>query len=368
MNPFILRGYIDQSTFCDRSTETASIILAIENQQDVTLYANRRLGKSALIRHVFHLIKKQYNCIYCDIWGTVSVREFSQALANAVLQSDIITKKTFTKTVADFIKAIGASISIGIDGRPSIDIMYHDDKQMFRNVGEIFRFLESLSVPVVLAVDEFQEIRKYEKIPLEAKLRTYVQQSKNIRFIFSGSEKHIINDIFNEYNQPFYQSTRMMELGKIEEDTYLDFIHRHFKKANKNLSVDIIRYILGFTHRHTYYVQAICNYIFSLKIMPLTIQDFELAYRDFLLEKKVFYEEIPNRLTRQQFGCLKAIAVSGPVSAITTASFLNLSEVKNPSSMQRIIKTLVDKQFIIYEDNAYRLYDVFLEHYLKMIH
>ena len=42
--------------------------------------------------------------------------------------------------------------------------------------------------------------------------------------------------------------------------------------------------------------------------------------------------------------------------------------MKNPGSMQRIIKTLAEKQFIIHEDNACRLYNAFLEYYLKMIH
>lgn len=365
-NPFVLKGYAGPSTFCDREKEKSSIISAIENQQDITLFANRRLGKSALIQHVFHDLKKKCNCIYADLWGTTSINSFSQVLATSAIQSELLSKQSFTKKVTDFIKAIGASISIGMDGRPSIDVMYHDNNQIFRNIGEIFYFLESLSMPVVLAIDEFQEIRKYDEAPLEAKLRTLVEQSKNIRFIFCGSEQHILNDIFNEYNQPFYQSTRMMELGKIDEQAYMDFILDHFHQSRKQLPENIAKFILDFTHRHTYYVQAICNYLYSLKTTPLTIADFEMAYQDYLLEKKVFYEELPHHLTKQQFRCLKAIARDGTVSATTSGSFLKSSGVKNASSMQRIIKTLMEKQFIIKEENAYRLYDVFLEHYLKL--
>jgi hypothetical protein len=75
-------------------------------------------------------------------------------------------------------------------------------------------------------------------------LRTLVQQSKNIRFIFCGSEQHILNDIFNEYNQPFYQSTRMMELGKIDEQAYMDFILDHFHQSRKQLPENIAKFIL----------------------------------------------------------------------------------------------------------------------------
>jgi hypothetical protein len=34
--------------------------------------------------------------------------------------------------------------------------------------------------------------------------------------------------------------------------------------------------------------------------------------------------------------------------------------------MQRVIKSLIEKQFLIKEGKEYRLYDVFLEHYLKL--
>ena len=246
--------------------------------------------------------------------------------------------------------------------------MYHDNNQVFRNLEEIFNFLENLSIPVILAVDEFQEIKKYEDGPLEAKLRSLVQQSKNIRFIFSGSEQHIINQIFNEYNQPFYQSTRMIELSKIPEEGYVDFIKRKFKTGKKKITPKLINYVLNFSYRHTYYVQAVCNYIYSLETMPNSISAFELLYRDYLLEKKVFYAELPQRLTKQQFRCVKAFAKQGMVKSTTSSKFLELSGIKNPSSMQRIIKSLLEKQIIIRENKAYRLYDVFLEHYLKYVY
>ncbi len=367
MNPFLLKGYNGPSSFCDREGETNTLINAVENQQDITLYAYRRLGKSALIHHVFHHLKKKYNCIYSDLWGTISLGGFTKELANAILKSDLISRKSFSKKVSEFIRAIGASISIGADGMPSIDVMYHDKSQTFRSLDEIFAFLEKLSVPVVLAIDEIQEIKKYGEVPLEAKLRSIVQQSKNIHFIFSGSEHHIINHIFNEYSQPFYQSTRMIALPKIPEEKYAAFIKKQFKKEKKQIQPEVIKYILEISYRHTYYVQAICNYLYSLDNAPGSISEFESLYFDYLLEKKVFYTEFPQRLSKQQFKCVKAFAKQGLVSSPTSGKFLEDSEVKNPSSMQRVIKSLINKQIIIKEDNAYRLYDVFLEHYLKYV-
>jgi hypothetical protein len=120
--------------------------------------------------------------------------------------------------MATFLKSIGASFSIGLDGLPSIDVIYSDRKHTFSSLEEIFHFLNKLDIRIVLAIDEFQEIKKYDNhFPLEARLRSLSQQSHNIVFIYSGSEHHLLNEIFTKYNMPFYQSTRMVSIDKIEK-------------------------------------------------------------------------------------------------------------------------------------------------------
>lgn len=366
MNPFLLKGYISSDYFCNRDTENEKIIKGINNQQDITLYALRRLGKSALIHHVFHNLKNEYDCVYSDIWGTTSLNGFINELANAVVQSPLFSKRSPGKKLTDFIKSIGASLSIGNDGKPSLDIVYNNTNQAFNSLEEILYFLNKNRQPVVLAIDEFQEIRKYsDNVPLEAKLRSIAQNCQNIRFIYSGSEHHILTDIFSDYRKPFYQSTRMIELGKIPKNEYRTFIFKQFRKGNKSIDYEIIDHILEISYVHTYYVQAIFNYLYSLSKIPGSISEFETLYYEYISEKKVFYSELPQRLTIPQFTTLKAFALKGFVKSPTSADFLKLAEVKSGSTMQRVMKSLLDKQVIIKEEDAYRLYDVFLEHYLK---
>jgi len=130
---------------------------------------------------------------------------------------------------------------------------------------------------------------------------------------------------------------------------------------------EIIEFILSLSHQHTYYVQAIANYLYSLEIQPKSVKEFELLYRDYILEKSVFYRELPELLTKQQFSVLKAIAKSSTVSNPNSAGFREASKIEGPSSMYRAINSLLDKQLIIKENGSFRLYDVFLEHYLRYI-
>lgn len=366
MNPFLIKGYKSSRYFCDRSIESDKLISAIRNNQDITLFGYRRLGKSALIQHIFHKLNKEYVCIYSDIWGTSSSEDFIKELANGIIQSKIFSKRRFSDKLISLLKSIGASFSIGVDGFPSIDIVYSDRNKNFSNLEELFKFLNQLDVSIVFAIDEFQEIKKYDnQIPFEGKLRSLTQQSNNIVFLYSGSEQHLLNEIFTKYNMPFYQSTRMLSIGKIEKEAYLEFILKQFTKVNREVNSEIIEYILSITYLHTYYVQAIANFLYSQEKLPSSIDEFELLYREFIIEKSVFYSELPELLTKQQFSVLKGVAKSGTVSNPNSAAFMEIAKIRNSSSMFRAINSLLDKQLIIKDEDTLRLYDVFLEHYLK---
>jgi hypothetical protein len=366
MNPFLIKGYISPQYFCNRVKESEMLISAIRNNQDITLFGPRRFGKSALIHHVFHKLQKEYVCVYADIWGTSSSEEFTKELVNGIISSKVFTKQKTSSKLLNLLKSVGASFSIGIDGLPSVDVIYNDRNQQFKSLEELFKFLTQLDIPILFAVDEFQEIKRYDnEVPFEGKLRSLTQQSNNIVFLYSGSEQHLLNEIFNEYSMPFYQSTRMMSIGKIEKKDYYKFIAGKFKKGRKEINSEIINHILDISHTHTYYVQAIANFLYSQEKIPSSISEFDILFREFILEKSVFYSELPERLTKHQFSVLKGIAKTGEVENPNSVDFMGVSKIRSSSSMHRAINSLLSKQLIIKEDDKLRLYDVFLEHYLR---
>ncbi|HZY80449.1 MAG TPA: ATP-binding protein, partial [Cyclobacteriaceae bacterium] len=66
LNPFPLYGYFGPDYICDREKEKDSIVSALRNGRNITLYAPRRIGKTALIHHVFHHLPN-WNCVYLDL-------------------------------------------------------------------------------------------------------------------------------------------------------------------------------------------------------------------------------------------------------------------------------------------------------------
>ena len=55
-NPFIIAGYEAPESFCDRKKETEGLLEALRNGRNVTLTSPRRIGKTGLILHLFHLL------------------------------------------------------------------------------------------------------------------------------------------------------------------------------------------------------------------------------------------------------------------------------------------------------------------------
>ena len=88
-NPFVVYGYEGPDTFCDRKDETAKLKAAIENGRNVTLLAERRIGKTGLIRHFFQGLGREghWATVFVDIFPTSSLVEFTRQFASAVVGS-----------------------------------------------------------------------------------------------------------------------------------------------------------------------------------------------------------------------------------------------------------------------------------------
>lgn len=97
MNPFLLYNYLDPDYFCDRHEETEILLKNIHNNSNTAVFSQRRIGKTALIKHVFFLLKKKQSTIYLDIFPTSSLKEFSNTLATAIYREFPIHKSAGKK-------------------------------------------------------------------------------------------------------------------------------------------------------------------------------------------------------------------------------------------------------------------------------
>jgi len=369
-NPFHLKGYHGPSLFCDRKAECDLLIENINNDINTTLFSVRRMGKTGLIHHVFHFFNKDKNreCIYTDIYATQSLPEFTNQLASAILttfpQSISIGKKFI-----NLIKGLNPSVSYdGLTGAPEISFSFSQPRQYEYSLQELFTFLDQQKKPVVIAIDEFQQIANYPEKNTEALLRTIIQRLKNVSLIFSGSQKHLLLEMFTSAKRPFFSSTNPLYLESIPTKEYRKFIKRTFAKRGRVIEDSSVDFILLWTCNHTYYTQALCNKIFSQNTGKITIDNVHKACDSILQEQEGVFFQYRNLITPAQWRLLQAVAREGRVSQPTGSNFIGKHGLGNPASVKRSLEALVSKEMVLKETEVttsyYRVYDCFLMRWL----
>jgi AAA+ ATPase superfamily predicted ATPase len=365
-NPFLISGYISPEYFCDRENETVMVVEAIRNRRHLTIFSPRRIGKTGLIKHVFHTGKrmKYFIPVYTDILATSTLRDFTENFGRAVLSS-LASNEPAIKRILKRLAAIRPKAGIDpITGEPYISLTVSNEKEAVYSLEVIFGYLQGRKEHFVLAIDEFQQVVNYPEKNVEAFLRTHVQQTSNISMVFSGSRKHILTGIFYSPDRPFYNSTQLMELGKIESEKYKNFIAGKFERNGINTESSSIDLILEVTSSHTFYVQFLCNRLFSNQ-KKIGSGEVHKMLLEIVTENEAVYASYITMLTPLQFRILRAIAVNGGVKNPTSSEFLSSYDLGAASSVSLAVKSLQDKEFIDLDDNVIRLNDMFLNFWLK---
>ena len=373
-NPFIIKSYESKELFCDREEELQQMLRNCINSSDMTLISQRRMGKTGLILRLFDEIKDvrpDIHTIYFDIFASRSIDDFIKLMAEAAMKS-FPSKTTMGEKLLTFIKSLRPQLSFDtITGEPQLQIAYqtaHEKEYILRG---LFDFLDSQKEHIVIAIDEFQQIRDYPEQNMEALLRTYIQQTHNLTFIFCGSKKHMMTDIFANEKKPFYNSTAFVSLDKISETSYSAFIRQLFKDRHRSITDEALQFILDWTRRHTYYTQQLCHTVYANGNETVTIDDVKKACEQLMKQGEAVYMQYRQMLTEKQWDYLIAVAKEGSVQQITASAFLRNHKIGTPSVSRRHADSLCEKGLlnddITINGTTYSLSDVFLSHWMERL-
>ena len=370
-NPFLVKGYVNPTYFCDREDETEKLVQAAINGRDVTLYSLRRIGKSGLLHNIgYHLkTKHNYAFIYCDIYNTESIEQLVAELTSSVLVQ-LMPEKRWLQKIRTFFKHISPIISFDeYTGAPNIQMVFSKPGDAFKSLEELFNIVNTFEKPIYWAWDEFQQINKYDQHEQIIKeLRGLVQKSNNIRFAFSGSHTQMLISMFNAANMPFYKSTQMMELKEITADKYRQFIEKRFKKGKRSINKVAINMILDYTLRHTWFTQMLCNRLYQLD-RAIGEEEVKWAMKDILDEQELMFLRFRQLLSKKQWDLLKAIAKEERVEQATSGAFISEYALGGSATVLRSLTKLQQDEFVViqYENDKpyYRLNDVYLMRWMQ---
>lgn len=373
-NPFVIKPYESKELFCDREEELSLMVQGCINHTDMTLISQRRMGKTGLILRLFdelHETGLNRQTIYVDIYASRSIDDFIKLLAEAAMRT-FQPKSSIGEKLISFIKSLRPQLSFDtITGEPQLQIAYQTAHEKEYTLRGLFDFLNAQGEPVIVAIDEFQQIRDYPEKNMEALLRSYIQQTQNLTFIFCGSKKHLMADIFANEKKPFYSSTTFISLEKISETAYTQFIRHLFDVNGRKIGDDAIHFILEWTRRHTYYTQQLCHTIFANGDEDVTLDVVKVSCEQLMKQGEAVYLQYRQMLTDKQWNYLIAVAKEGCVKQITASAFLKHHKIGTPSVSRRLAEALVGKGLlnddVRIDGTTYTVSDVFFSHWLERL-
>jgi hypothetical protein len=372
-NPFIISGYIGPEFFCDRDDETGILTNNFENRVNTTLISLRRMGKTGLIWHTFEKLSEKNNniCIYTDIYATQNLQEFTNKLGSSILET-LPENSSTSKKFINLLKSLHQIMTYDTStGQPQVSFAYSTQSQYEQLIENLFQFLEYQKYPVLLAIDEFQQIERYPEKNLEALLRKILPGLKNVNLIFSLSSHHLYSELLSDDTNSFFESTQVMYLKEIDRKTYIDFILMMFARYGIRIHEDALEKIVDFSRLHTFYTQCICNRIFAERIKTINLKDVLHVCGELISEYEPLFFHYRYLLTGIQWNLLKAISREGKVHHPNSKTFIKKYSLGIPANIQRATESLLVKE-MIYKGNDskgsfFSVYDVFLSKWMETL-
>lgn len=368
-NPFVVSGKIPEAYFCGRKEEAEQLIKAMTNQLNVVLTSPRRMGKTSLVDFVFSkpAIKDAYITISVDILQTTTFREFIYTLGTAVFDTVATRSDRWRKLFVTFLKSLSGSFGYDpVQNTPTFDIRLGDIQQPEYTLREIFQYLESVDKRCLVVIDEFQQITRYPEKNVEEILRTQIQKLANVTFVFSGSRRRLMEEMFFSAKRPFYQSARPLRLEPIVKDTYFQFADHHFKAAGKAIDRQAFELVYDTFWGVTLYVQRLMKDAFfeTVQGQTFTEQTARQLIDDYISENDSRIREQLSFISEAQKELLYAIHAEGQVQSITSSAFNRKHRLRSPSSTQSAALKLLEYDLITRKEKTYTLSDSLLSLWL----
>lgn len=358
-NPFIITAdYYGPEYFCDRQAETEALESNIANGRNTVLISSRRMGKSGLIAHVFNraFVKSNFKTFSIDLYPTSSLAELILLLAKEITGPLKSKGQSLLDSFLGIVKSLRPGFKVDpVTGQFVFDLSLGEIVKPVDSLKEIFQYLEGSEVPCLVSMDEFQQIAEYPDNNVLELLRTYVQKCKHTWFIFAGSDRRMMEKLFNNPSEPFYMSCSPLYLDAIQYENYLAFARHHFEAAGKSLQEESFKQVYELFDGHTWYVQRLMNEMFAWT-KPGEVADAQMASDALTFVIKTYartFQEQMSSYPEAQKQLLIAIAKDGQAQQVTSVAFCKKHSMKSPSTVQSALRVLHDKGIVRKDGNSY---------------
>lgn len=374
-NPFTYGGVVGNGAFCNRAEEIEDLTQMMRASGRCFVYAERRMGKTSLIQQALgKLPARQCIGVYIDLWPTDGSASFAMATARALTMA-AETKTTRLLELAKILfSRMRPSVTIDDAGKPAIEFGLDGRTAEKTDLVEVLAAPQELASrtgkTVVVVFDEFQQIVDYDDDLTERQLRSSIQHHKNVAYIFLGSRKHLLQQMFLDHSRPLYRAAAHYPIGPIATEHWQPFIASRFRKAKKKIDKAMIGRLCSQTEGHPFYTQHLCHVVWSMTEPGSAVDDacIDRAVADLLRRESHAYAILWESLTKNEQRLLRGLAGSETPPKPFSSDFTRQYGLRSASNSQRAASSLLMKDVIDREESSFVITDRFFRLWIQKLY
>lgn len=314
-NPFQYGKVAENENFIDRTADRSFLKQTLLSGVNVILVSPRRWGKSSLVKKAMkELSEAEKNVYVCfiDAFPITSVDDFYRFFAREVLRTTTTHWQTIIESAKKLFKSVIPKISFGTDPLNEFSISFEMSGQM-EEEQEILDLPEKIAISrniqIIICMDEFQKLYKLNGYThLEEMMRSVWQHHQHVSYCLYGSQRHMMSEIFDSPEKPFYRFGQIYNLKKISAADWTNYIHDRFSVTGKEIPDDLASRIVSTVKCHSWYVQQLSSAVWNFTEKTTDNKAFEAALTWCIDVNSEAYEKICNSLSPAQLNLLRAIA------------------------------------------------------------
>lgn len=350
---FIFGTAVSDYNFIGRENEVKRLIANFKEGINTILISPRRIGKTSLVKRVKKMLEPDESVIivYLDMFACKTEYEFYNALSSAVLKQTASHAEKWMEYAKDFLVRLTPKLTFSPEANTDFSISLgitpktHTPEQVLNLAEEI---AHKRGKRIVVCIDEFQQLGELpDSLTVQKRLRSAWQHQQLTSYCLFGSKQHLMSNIFQRRNMPFYQFGDMIFLGKIETDQWVDYIIQHFQDRNRHISPELGRQICEVVDNYSSYVQQLAWLLFSRlnDSDTATASLLEQSVNDLLDANEALFLQQIEPLSAYQMNFLRAVA-TGHHTGFGEKSIRETFELGSSSNITRLKEALVDKDLV----------------------
>jgi hypothetical protein len=220
--------------------------------------------------------------------------------------------------------------------------------------------------PVVVVFDEFQDILNLpDAKEVLAILRSKIQFHVKIPYVFAGSVRNQMSEIFTHPESAFFKSAISVEVGPLDTGPFIKFLADKFAQGKRTVEKETMQKVFEIAENVPGDIQELCGALWETTSYKEAIRETNIkaALELIYARESKGYEAALVQLTSQQLKCLVGLAKMGG-KAPQSSFFVQGVGLALPASVKKALNRLTQLKVIYRHQNEYKFINPFLKSWL----